>query len=59
MPRGIQLNNEQAKIHYDKRLSDQDIADQIGVHKKSVARWRRSLKLPSNVPQGRPREKRR
>lgn len=55
MPRGIRLNSILAEYYHNLGLSDQGIGSKIGAHKKSVARWRRELNLPSNVKQGRPK----
>jgi len=56
MPRGIYLD-DQVSVLYSRGLSDQAIADQVGAHKKSIARWRRVRDLPSNVKQGRPKKR--
>lgn len=56
MPRGISLGSKVGFL-YNKGLSDQEIADNAGAHKKSIARWRRLRNLPSNVKQGRPTKK--
>lgn len=55
MPRGIHLDEQQVKPFYLMGLSDQAIADKVGAHKKSIAKWRRVRGLPSNIKQGRPR----
>lgn len=55
MPKGIYLDEQQVKALHIQGLSDQGIANQIGAHKKSIARWRRARGLPSNVKQGRPK----